>query len=114
MFSENITVSNLNCATLLYLSEEDLKELLPKNIEERAVLRSLIDHFKMPTSRIKSSSPEAVPSLHRNVGDNESNTACTDPVANNTAGCTETTNSTKSSTFAQDHAPKPVENGQKR
>ena len=64
------------------------------------MLRSLIDHFKMSTSRIKSSSPEAVPSLHRNVGDNESNTACTDPIASNTAGCTETTNRTKSSTFA--------------
>ena len=64
------------------------------------MLRSLINHFKMSTSRIESSSTEAVRSLHRNVGDNESNTACTDPVASNTVGCTKMTNRTKSSTYA--------------
>ena len=97
--SESITVSNLNGATLLHLSEEDLKELLPKIIGERAMLCFLIDHFKrMATSRIQSSSTEAVLSLHRNASDNESNTACTDLVAISTAGCTETTKGTKSST----------------
>ena len=101
--SESVTASDLNGATLLHLSEEDLKELLPKSIGDRAVLRSLIDHFKrMATRRIETSSAEAVPSLRRNAGltDNESNTACTDaPIASNTAGCTET-NHTKSSTSA--------------
>ena len=44
--SESITVSNLNGATLLHLSEEDLKELLPKIIGERAVLRLLDRSFR--------------------------------------------------------------------
>ena len=97
--SENVTVNNLNGATLLHLSEENLKKLLPKNIGERVVLRSLIDYFKrMATSRIKSSSTEAVLSLRGNVSYNESNTACTDPIASNNAGYTEMTNRTKSST----------------
>ena len=108
MVSENVTVSNLNGATLLHLSEENLKELLPKNIGERVVLRSLIDHFKrMATSRIESSSTEAVLSLRGNISYNESNTACTDPIASNNAGYTKMTNRTLP---WQDHAPKPVEN----
>ena len=70
------------------------------------MLCSLIDHFKIATSRIESSSTEAVQSLHRKVGDNESNTACTDPVASNTAGCTKTTNHTKSSTSVAESCSK--------
>ena len=70
------------------------------------MLRSLIDHFKFATSRIKSNSTEAVPNLQRNVGGNESNTACTDPVASNTAGCTKTTNRTKSSTSVAESCSK--------
>ena len=99
--SESVTASDLNGATLLHLNEEDLKELLPKKIGDRAVLRSLMNHFKrMATRRIETSSAEAVPSLRGNEGltDNESNTACTDaPISSNTAGCTET-NRTRSST----------------
>ena len=102
--SESVIARDLNGATLLHLNEEDLKELLPKKIGDRAVLRSLIDHFKRmaTTRRIETSSAEAVPSLRGNAGltDNESNTSadCTDaPIACNTAGCKET-NLTKSST----------------
>ena len=101
--SENISASDLNGATLLHLSE-DLKELLPNKIGDRAVLQSLIDHFK----RMATSSAEAVLSLGGNAGrtDNESNTACTDaPIASNTAGCTKT-NHTKSSTSAVESCSK--------
>ena len=75
--SESVIARDLNGATLLHLNQEDLEELFPKNTGDRAVLRSLIDHFKrMATRRIETSSAEAVPSLRGNAGltDSESNT----------------------------------------